>query len=70
MDYQNVIDLSKSCWDKESFIEGVKRVEKAVIDLMANALPGYQIEINELGFVLDFLEQLSATPIVDNMQKQ
>ncbi len=55
----NIIDLSFSYWDKELFLESVKKVKKLFVELLANVNSNYECEVNEIGECLMFFDMLS-----------
>ena len=55
----NIIDLSLSYWDKDTFLKSVEKVRKLFIELLANVNSNYECEVNEIGECLMFFDMLS-----------
>lgn len=55
----NIVDLSLSYWDKETFLKSVEKVRKLFVELLANVNSNYECEVNEIGECLMFFDMVS-----------
>lgn len=55
----NIIDLSLSYWDKDTFLKSVEKVRKLFIELLANVNSNYECEVNEIGECLMFFDMVN-----------